>query len=216
MGVRAPRAGFIAPEIRDELPGLRLDWAVVAARPGPSDPSLVAHLGRLSDRHRGAAAVTLRTRPVPRAYRAFFRQIGLDPDVDRPPGERAAVAALLHGRHPPADRIADALLVALVETGVPVWALDAAVLDATGLGVRTTTAADAERLGPDRHVPAGTLAVADGVRVHSVLFADPAPASRVRRSTTAVALYAVSVPGVPSIHVDEALWMAADLLGGRG
>ena len=32
----------------------------------------------------------MRTKPIPQAYRAFFRQIGLDPDVDRIPSEEAA------------------------------------------------------------------------------------------------------------------------------
>ena len=41
---------------------------------------------------RASAAPTrsqLRTRPVPRAYRVFFRHVGLDPDVERTPVEQA-------------------------------------------------------------------------------------------------------------------------------
>jgi hypothetical protein len=196
-------AGFVAPEIAAEFPGLRLDWITVQARSRPSPPALVAQLRALSDRFRGAGAVTLRTRPIPRAYRTFFRQIGLDPDVERIPSERAAVARLLHGGFRSVDAIADTCLVALLETGVPVWALDAAVVDERGLGVVLD--------GEDR-----ALAVADGRRVHAALFGDPAPAGMVGPTTTRVALFSVGVGGVPVIHIEEALWQCAQLLGGGG
>jgi hypothetical protein len=39
-------------------------------------------LRELSDRFTGAQAITLRQKPIPWAYRVFFRHIGLDPDVD--------------------------------------------------------------------------------------------------------------------------------------
>ena len=84
----------------------------------------------------------MRTKPIPQAYRIFFRQIGLDPDVTRIPSEEAAVARLLHGEFRSAGLIPDACLVALIETGVPVWALDADVVDEGGLGIRTATADD--------------------------------------------------------------------------
>ncbi|MGA2013370.1 MAG: hypothetical protein ABSH51_22920 [Solirubrobacteraceae bacterium] len=208
--------GTVAPELRAEFPGLRLDWLALPARPRPSPPELVARLRALSDRFRGASAVTMRATPVPRAFRTFFRQIGLDPDVDRPPGERAAVARLLHGGFRSVDAIGDACLVALVETGVPVWALDADAVDPlTGLGIRAVTAADGPGAGPaPRPAPAGTLAVADGARVHAVLFGDPLPGSAVRRSTTRVALFSLAVDGVPTIHVEEALWICAEIVGG--
>ena len=64
----------------------------------------------------------MRTKPVPQAYRAFFRQIGLDPDVQRIPSEQAALARLVQGGFRSVDLIADACLIALVETGVPVAA----------------------------------------------------------------------------------------------
>ena len=80
----------------------------------------------------------MRTQPIPHAYRAFFRQVGVDPDAARIPAEAAAVGRLVHGRFESRDALADALLIALVETGVPVWALDAGVVDSGSLGIRVS------------------------------------------------------------------------------
>jgi DNA/RNA-binding domain of Phe-tRNA-synthetase-like protein len=143
----------------------------------------------------------------------FFRQIGLDPDVTRVPSEAAAVARLRHGRLVSQDALADALLIALVETGVPVWALDADLVDAGGLGIRVST--DGEVLGSgDVAVPlaSGRLVVADARCVHAVLFGEIAPGHRPGPSTTRVALFAVGVDGVPPIHMEEAVWLAAETL----
>ena len=200
--VSSPRRGSIDAALAVEFPGLALDWIAVSAAPGPSPPGLRRRLAALSDRIRGVDVVALRTRPVPRAYRAFFRQIGLDPDVQRIPAERAAVQRLLHGGLPAGERIADACRVALVETGVPVWALDGAAVHAPGLGIRVGD--------PERD---GTLVVADQTTVHGALFADPARSSAPGPRTTAVVLFAVAVPGVPEIHLEEALWLAGESLG---
>ena len=68
----------------------------------------------LSNRLGGASVVAMRTQPIPHAYRAFFRHIGLDPDASRIPSEEAAVARLLQGGFRSNDLISDALLVALL------------------------------------------------------------------------------------------------------
>ena len=116
----------------------------------------------------------MRTQPIPHAYRAFFRQIGLDPDASRIPSEEAAVARLLQGGFRSRDLLADALLIALVETGVPVWALDADLVDAGGLGIRTTVTG--ERFGSvESPLPEGRLVVADAHRAHALLFGPMAP-----------------------------------------
>ena len=69
----------------------------------------------------------MRQQPVPWAYRVFFRHIGLDPDA-RPHAGRGgrARAADARRRSSRDNLLDDALLIALVETGVPIWALDAA------------------------------------------------------------------------------------------
>ncbi len=206
-------AGFVEPAIHEEFPGLRLDWLTVPARLRDS-PRVVKHrLRALANRYRGAEVVAMRTKPIPLAYRTFFRQIGLDPDTSRVPSERAAVARLLHGGFRSIDLVQDALLIAVVETGVPVWALDAAHVHVGGLGIRTTTERDV--LGTGEHaapLPSGNLAVADDAAVHSLLFEDVVPAHAVRGATERIALYSVAVDGVPAIHVEESLWLCADML----
>ncbi len=209
-----PAEGFVEPAIGDEFPGLRLHWTTVAARRGPSPHALVGQLHELSSRMRGASIVTLRTKPIPHAYRAFFRQIGLDPDVDRIPSEDAAVTRLLQGGLQSSGLIADACLVALLETLVPVWALDGDAVDAGGLGIRTATEADGERAsGSGAWIEPGSLVVADRTAIHAVLFGEPLRASGVGSRTQRVTLFTVGVDGVPDIHIDEALWICAELLG---
>jgi DNA/RNA-binding domain of Phe-tRNA-synthetase-like protein len=204
--------GFLEAELRDELPGLTLRWLTLDVRPGRSTGELKARLRSLSNRIRGESVVTMRTQPIPRAYRVFFRQIGLDPDVTRVPSEQAAVSRLLHGQLESRDAIADALLISVVETGVPVWALDADVVDAGGLGVRAS--AGGERLGGENGAPLaeGQLVVADRGRVHAVLFGETAPGHAPGPHTTRIALFSVGVAGVPQVHVEEALWTTVELL----
>ena len=134
------------------------------ARVRGSSREVARRLRDLSDRYRGAGVVAMRTQPIPHAYRAFFRQVGVDPDAARIPSEAAAVGRLLHGRFESRDALADALLIALVETGVPVWALDAGIADADSLGIRVAVAGD--RLGARGArfpLAAGQLVVADEV-----------------------------------------------------
>ena len=208
-----PAAGFVAPAVAEELPGLRLDWVGVEARDDASPAELVQHLANLSNRYRGGSVVAMRTKPIPSAYRSFFRQIGLDPDTTRIPSEEAAVTRLFYGRFPSGGLLADSLLIALVETGVPVWALDADHVAAGGLGIRA--AHPGERLG-EEPLEEGTLVVADTRRAHAVLFGTRDPHSAVTRRTRRMLLYAVAVPGIPNVHVGEALWLAVEgLRSGR-
>jgi DNA/RNA-binding domain of Phe-tRNA-synthetase-like protein len=212
----APAAGFIEPELRSEFPHLRLDWVTVQAGVRPSPPAVRARLRRLSDRYRGANVVAMRTQPIPHAYRTFFHQIGLDPDSDRVPSEEAAVMRLLHGEFRSRDLVRDALLIAVVETGVPVWALDASLVDAAGLGIRMSAAGD--RLGAGEHAGAllpGRLVVADARSVHALLFGDVAPGHEVTSRTKRLALFSIGVEGVPAIHVEEAMWLCLEILTGR-
>jgi DNA/RNA-binding domain of Phe-tRNA-synthetase-like protein len=205
--------GFVEPVLRSEFPGLGLRWLTVAGRPGPAPRSVRGRLRSLSNRYHGAGVVAMRTQPVPHAYRAFFRQIGMDPDASRIPSEEAAVTRLLHGGFRSVDLVSDALLIALVETGVPVWALDADLVDISGLGVRTT--AGGERFGAGGHrLPAGRLVVADARRVHALLFGAIAPGHRVGPRTRRIALFTVGVQGVPDIHLEEALWSCQELIAG--
>ena len=202
--------GFIAPEVREELPGLRLLWAMLDRRPRPDRAAIRERLRSLSDRVHGADVVAMRTRPVHHAYRAFYRQTGLDPDVQRTPAEQAALSRLLHGTLGADDDLGGALLIALVETGVPVWALTGDSVAPSGLGIRQTHERDT--LG-QRPLGPGRLVVADERAVHALLFDQPVAGHRASRDSSRVALFAVGVSGVSDMHLIEALWLAAGALG---
>jgi len=174
---------------------------------GASPSAVRERLRTLSNRVRGARAVNLRREPVPAAYRVFFRHIGLDPDVVRTPIEAAVLERMVRGGFLSRGLLADVLLIALIDTGVPVWALDAAMLDGP-LGIRPSR--DGEPLGRSPGappLPAGRLVVADGSAALAVLFGELAPGHEARTDTTELALFALQVAGVPSLHVEEALWM---------
>jgi DNA/RNA-binding domain of Phe-tRNA-synthetase-like protein len=207
-------AGWIDSKLAAEFPELRLWHLTLSARSGRSPASLRERLRELSDRFRGPQAVVLRQRPVPWAYRVFFRHIGLDPDVDRTPVEALAVERLKAGGFASRSLLDDALTVAVMETGVPVWALDASRVTG-GLGLRP--AARGERFGDGEYasaVPAGRLLVADNAGPVGVLFGALAPERGVGPETIRMTLFSVQVAGVPDIHVSEALWTVADILGG--
>jgi DNA/RNA-binding domain of Phe-tRNA-synthetase-like protein len=212
LGLRAAR-GFVEAALEAEFPGLRLDWVTVEVRASRSPREVARRLAQAANRYRGASVVALRAQPIPHAYRAFFRQIGLDPDVDRIPAERAALERLMHGGFRSRGLVPDAALIALIETGVPVWALDADALRAGGLGIRASAAGD--RLGSGKgadDVPPGRLVVADEENVHALLFGDVAQEHAVGARTARVALFTVAVEGVPAIHVEEALWVAVEVI----
>jgi DNA/RNA-binding domain of Phe-tRNA-synthetase-like protein len=203
--------GFVEDPVRAEFPGLRLSWLTVEARPRPSPRSVRERLRMMSNRYNGASVVAMRTQPIPHAYRAFFRQIGLDPDVTRIPSEEIAVDRLLHGGLRALGLPEDALRIALIETGVPVWALDADCVDVAGPGIRLS--ASGEPLGADGNLLAARrLVVADARAVHGLLFGPVVPGHEAGRGTSRLTLFAVGVEGVPDIHLEEALWVCADVL----
>jgi DNA/RNA-binding domain of Phe-tRNA-synthetase-like protein len=201
--------GWIEDELAREFPDLRLAWVTVAAGPRRTPPELRDRLGMLADRFHGARALSIRREAVPAAYRVFFRHIGLDPDVHRTPIEAAAVARLLRGGFVSGSALEDALVLALMETGVPVWALDAGRVDGP-LGLRV--ARSGERLGDGDDLPAGRIVVADRAGPLAVLFGATAADRLPGRDTERLALFAVGAPGVPALHFEEALHCCAGAL----
>jgi hypothetical protein len=190
--------GWIERELALEYPQLRL---VSVAAPVPqrsAAPALRERLALLSDRFHGARALALRREPVPAAYRVFFRHIGLDPDVQRTPVEAAALERLVRGGFESHGVLDDALLVSLVETGVPVWALDDERVEGP-LGLRAEP-------GSSR------IVVADAAGPIAALFGDVEPRCRPGRGTQRLRLFTVAAPGVPAIHVEEALFGCFDAL----
>lgn len=206
-----PAVGWCAREVEDELPELRLlVCEVQVGRKGPvtgeSPREITERLRDLSNRFRGPRAVAVRREPVPAAYRVFFRHIGLDPDIVRTPIEAAALERMLRGGFISGGLLEDVLLIATMDTGVSVWALDADSLEGP-LGIRPSRAG--ERLGrfPDAPaLPVGRLVVADGSTALAILFGELAPGHAPRAVTRRVALFAVQVAGVPALYVEEALW----------
>jgi len=203
--------GWRARELEQDLPELRLMIAQArVARIGSlrtrSPPGIEDRLRELSNRFRGARAVTVRREPVPAAYRVFFRQIGLDPDVVRTPIEAAALERMMRGGFLSGGMLEDVLLIALVDTGVPVWALDAEAVNGP-LGIRASS--EGEPLGRTAGappLPAGRLVVADASTALASLFGELAPGHRAKADTSRLTLFAIQVAGVPSLYVEQALW----------
>lgn len=205
--------GVVEGELAAEFPGLRLAWTRFAAVPGPSPPELRDRLRRLSDRFGGAQAIALRQQPIPHAYRVFFRHIGLDPDERRVPVEAVALERMKAGGFRSRSLLDDAITIAVIDTHVPVWALDAARIDGE---LELRAAARGERLGREPEapgVPSGRLVVADAGGPLAILFGALADGHGVTPASRELALFSVAVPGVPTIHVEEALWSVWETVG---
>lgn len=209
--------GWVDHAVAAEFPELRVRWATVPAPPSlkSSPPEVQLRLRTLAGRMSGARAISLRRAPIPHAYRVFFRAIGLDPDETRTPIEQLALERLFDGGYESRGHLADALRIGVIETSVPLWAVDAGRLDGP-LGVRTARAG--ERLGRGElasDLPPGRLVIADADTPVAVLFGDLAPSVRPRATTRELRLFSVQVAGVPEIHVAEALWLCAEALDAR-
>ncbi|MGV1049036.1 MAG: hypothetical protein ACOYD4_10995 [Solirubrobacterales bacterium] len=209
----APRRGWVAPHVAAEFPGLGIAWVEVDAKPGKSGDSVRRRLRELSDRFFGAHAIRLRERPIPWAYRVFFRQIGIDPDRTRTPVEQLALDRLHDGAFVSRGLPADALTIATVETGVALRAFDADRLRG-GLCIRDSGPGES-LAGRRGELAQGTLTVADEAEPVGLLFGDTAEGCGVGPATRRVALAAIEVEGVPQIALEEALWMAAAELSHR-
>jgi DNA/RNA-binding domain of Phe-tRNA-synthetase-like protein len=206
----APVQGWVAPHIAAEFPGLGIAWVEADVRPGKSSEPVRRRLRDLSDRFYGSHAIHMRERPVPWAYRVFFRQIGLDPDRTRTPVEQLAFERIHDGGFKSAGLPRDALTIAIVETGVALRAFDADRLSGA-LCIRDS--APGEGLpGRPGELAQGTLAIADEAGPVALLFGPAAEGYAVDRSTRRIAIAATQVNGVPQIAVEEALWMAAAAL----
>jgi len=197
------------PELAEDFPELSLVHARVDVRPGPSPRDVKQRLRLLADRYTGGKVIHMRQDAVPWAYRVFSRQVGIDPDTDRTPVERIAVERLRHGGLRSENLVDDALTIAIAETGVPVFALDADKV-AGELGLRLARAG--ERLAGVRPLSARQLVVADDARPVALVLGEVAHDAGVTWDTQRMRLCALRVRGVPPIAVEEALWTAAQTL----
>jgi DNA/RNA-binding domain of Phe-tRNA-synthetase-like protein len=205
-------AGSVAPELREEFPGLGLAQLTVDRGSGRSTPEVKERLRILSDRFSGGQAINMRHQPIPWAYRVFYRHIGLDPDVQRTPVEEVALDRMKQGGFKSRNLLDDALTIAIIESGVAVRAFDADRV-AGGLTIRPSVAGE-ELEGRPGELPAGTLVLADEQRPLSLLFGALAAGRGVGPKTKRTLLVAIQVGGVPAIAVEEALWLAAGVLRG--
>jgi DNA/RNA-binding domain of Phe-tRNA-synthetase-like protein len=203
------REGWVEPELTGEFPDLRLTHAAVEAAPGPSSRVLKQRLRELADRYTGAKVVQLRQSPIPWAYRVFSRQVGIDPDVERPPAERIGLERLTHGGLKSRNRVDDALTIAVAETSVPVIALDG---DRCGAELGLRLARFGERLSAARLLSERQIVVADRERPLAVVLGDISEDAGVTPASERMVLVALQVKGVPRISVEEALWTAAEIL----
>jgi len=206
--------GWVAPHLAAEFPGLGIAWIEVEGSPGRSPEPVRQRLRELSDRFYGSHAIHLRERPIPWAYRVFFRQIGLDPDRTRTPVEQLALDRLRDGGFVTNGLPADALAIATVETGVALRAFDADRLEGA-LSIRDS--APGESLpGRPGELPRGTLTIADERAPVGLLFGATGEGYGVEKATRRIAIAAVQVGAVPQIAVEEALWMVETTLESGG
>ncbi len=202
--------GWIDADLEVEFPELRLRWIEYDGGSGRTPPEIKERLRGLSNRYTGGKAVHLRQEPVPWAYRVFFRQVGIDPDDHRTPAEQAALDRMKHGSFRSRNLLDDALVIATVETGVPVMALDADQVTPP-LGLRLSH--EGERLGGEgRPLSVRQIVLADPDRAVAVLFGDIAEERGVHPGTKRMLLCSVQVKGVPEISVEEALWTVTEVL----
>ena len=203
--------GRVDPALREEFPGLYLRYLEVGCGSGRSPKSLRRRLATLSDRFAGAQAITFRTKPIPGAYRVFYRHIGLDPDEQPTPAEAVVLERMLKGGFISRSRLDDALTIAMIESGVPVHALDADRLTGT-LTIRPTSPVRFSRDGRGTCPPDARDRRRSPAR--SLLFGAVGSGRGASPATTRTMLLVVGVSGVPEIAVEEALWLASEVMLG--
>jgi hypothetical protein len=194
-----PRPGAVEPSAAADVPGLAL-WELTAPadlRRG-RDPAVRDRLRAFAGRITGGVAIEARQDEIVRAYRVCFRHVGLDPDAERTPYEAAVLERLRHGGFRSRDVLADALLLALLDTKVAVVAFDDALVAG---GLRLTVVQET-----------GTIVVADDVQPVAPLFGAPLGGVAPTPDTEVARLAAVTPGGVPAIAAWEALDRVADLI----
>jgi DNA/RNA-binding domain of Phe-tRNA-synthetase-like protein len=206
----APEPGWVDPALAEEFPGLSILTTTLGIGSGRSPAALKERLQTLSNRFGGAQAIMLRQRPIPWAYRVFFRHIGLDPDQTPTPIEQLALDRMKSGRFRSENRLDDALTIAMAEVGVALQAFDADRIEGR-LGLRLSLEGEGFE-GRHSPLPEGTIVIADEQRAVAVLFDRMAEGRGVQRRTERTTLVAIGVKGVPGVALEEGLWVAASAM----
>jgi DNA/RNA-binding domain of Phe-tRNA-synthetase-like protein len=211
---QAIRHGWVADELASEFPALGVYWLTVDARAAKTAKAVRERMRTLAGRISGATVVQSRQDSVPWSYRVLWRRLGVDPDTDRTPVEELMVQRLEHGGLPSRGMPADAVVVATLETGVPIVVADADKLSGSP-GLRP--AVTGETLGGvEGMLRAGEIVYADEHAPLARLDGQIANDYAVDDDTTAMVVCALAAPAVSQIEIDEALWIAADLLEASG
>jgi DNA/RNA-binding domain of Phe-tRNA-synthetase-like protein len=205
--------GWVEAELAEEFPQLGVVHAPLEARSGRSPVEVKERLRELANRYTGGRVIHMRQDAVPWAYRVFARQVGLDPDTDRTPVEAIALERLRHGGLKSENLLDDALTIAICETGVPVFALDADKVEGEP-GLRLSR--PGERLAGVRPLSARQIVVADDLRPVAIVLGEVSHEVGVTPATERMVLCALRVKGVPEIALEEALWTTAEVLVGAG
>ena len=118
--IRHSRArGAVDAALREEYPGPLHPLArgrprLGASAAGAEEPARRA----LRPLRRARRRSTFRTKPIPSAYRVFYRHIGLDPDEQPTPPEAVVLERMLKGGFVSRNLLDDALTIAMIESGV--------------------------------------------------------------------------------------------------
>lgn len=209
-GAGESMVGTVARELAAEFAGLGLRYRIVERGSGRSPKVVKERLRELSDRFSGPQAITLRQKPIPWAYRVFFRHIGLDPDRTLTPVEQMSLDRMRQGRFKSENLLDDALTIAVVESGVALRAFDADKM-AGGLALRASEPGEV-LAGRPGELPSGTLVIADERQPVALLFGATGEGLGVHPKTKRTMLVAVLVKGVPDMVAEEALWIAAAVM----
>jgi DNA/RNA-binding domain of Phe-tRNA-synthetase-like protein len=213
-GERAVQEGWIAAELAADHPGLGLYWVDVDARVAKTPDPVRRQMRDLAGRITGARVIQSRQDPVPWAYRVLWRRLGVDPDVDRTPIEELMVQRLEHGGLPSRGMPDDAIVVATLETGVPILVWDAAKVSGPP-GLRPALAD--ESLGGDAGpLRAGEIVYADERGPLAGLDGRVADGRAADGETSSMRVCALAAAAVSQIEVDEAIWIAVAMLEAAG
>lgn len=208
-----PRKGWVAPDVASRLPGLellRVDARIAVTTRSPEWAK--QRLRFLSTSVRGGDVLHMHQHEAPAAYRQLYKDVGRDPDEDRPPMEAAYYERLARGGFPHHGLPLDALTIVLAETGIPIWAVDAGLIDGE-LGIRRSLPGEiAVPSGFDPALTAGHLVVADAQGLVAELCRDPSPVRAVDRETTHAVLFCIKPEGITDLRVREAFWMCMEML----
>lgn len=177
----------------------------------PNEPStrarhdLAERLGRLAERIGGPQVLRQHEQEVPHAFRKLYQQTGLDPGVHLTPIDAVLQERIAYGMFRSMGLVDDALKVALLETGVPVWAADSSALS----GELVLQMPDVD---PDAGRPSAVPFVADDRGTIAPVGNAPDQPHAVGRKTKDLTLFALQCDGISTMHVQESLWLAQSLI----